>query len=71
MSRKTSKECREEKAKREKALQTEIAFAITSPPVKTCSATGPPYLYTCLCPDPKRRKAKYAPMLRINKSMGK
>lgn len=69
--RKTSKECRAEKARREKALQTEIAFAITAPPVKTCSATEPAYLYTVLCPDPKRREAKYAPMLRIHKSMGK
>jgi hypothetical protein len=69
--RKTSKECREEKARREKALQTEIAMAIKSQPVKTCSATEPAYLYTALCTDPKRRKAKYTPMLRINKSMGK
>lgn len=69
--RKTSKEYREEKARREKALQTEIAFAIAAPPIKTGSATDPPYLFTCLCPDPKRRESKFAPMLRIHKQMGK
>jgi len=71
MSRKTSKENREEKARREKALQAEIAMAIKAPPPKTGSATNPPYLFTCLCPDPDRRKSKYAPMLRIHKSMRK
>lgn len=69
--RKTSKECREEKARREKALQTEIAMAIKSQPVKTCSATEPAYLFTVSCPDPNRRIAKYVPMLRIHKTMGK
>ena len=48
MSRKTSKEYREEKARRD---------------------TDPPYLFTCICPDPDRRESKYAPMLRIHKSM--
>ena len=69
MSRKTSKEYREEKARREKALQTEIAMAIKAPPIKTGSATDPPYLFTCICPDPDRRESKYAPKLRIHKSM--
>jgi hypothetical protein len=69
--RKSSKERREEMARREKALQTEIAMDIKSQPVKTCSAKEPAYLYTVLCPDPKRRIAKYVPMLRIHKSMGK
>jgi len=71
MSRKTSKEYREEKARREKALQAEIAMAIKAPPIKTGSATDPPYLFTCLCPDPDRRESKYAPMLRIHKYMRK
>ncbi|WP_313584218.1 hypothetical protein [Lacrimispora sp.] len=69
MSRKTSKEYREDKARREKALQAEIAMAIKAPPHKTGSAKDPPYLFTCLCPDPNRRESKYAPMLRIHKSM--
>lgn len=71
MSRKTSKEYREEKARREKALQTEIAMAIKAPPIKTGSATDPPYLFTCICPDPDRRESKYAPMLRIHRQIGK
>ncbi|HBC98701.1 MAG TPA: hypothetical protein DC053_03850 [Lachnoclostridium sp.] len=71
MSRKTSKEYKEERARREKALQTEIAMAIKAPPIKTGSATDPPYLFTCSCPDPDRRESKYAPMLRIHKSLRK
>lgn len=71
MSRKTSKEYREEKARREKALQTEIAMAIKAPHIKTGSATDPPYLFTCICPDPDRRESKYAPMLRIHKLLRK
>jgi hypothetical protein len=71
MSRKTSKENREERARREKALQAEIAMAIKAQPIKTGSAIDPAYIFTCLCPDPDRRESKYAPMLRIHKSMRK
>jgi hypothetical protein len=71
MSRKTSKENREEKARREKALQAEIAMAIKAPPPKKGSAADPPYLFTCICPDPDRREAKYAPIFRIHKTMRK
>lgn len=53
---KSSKEHREHLARREKALQTETAIAIKAPPVTTGSATDPAYLFTSLCPDPKRRK---------------
>lgn len=70
MSRKSSKENREDRAKREKAFQTEIAMAIKTQPIKTGSATDPAYLFTCLCPDPNRREAQFAPVLRIYKSMG-
>ncbi|WP_124067400.1 hypothetical protein [Clostridium sp. E02] len=53
--KKSSKEQREEKTKREKALQAELATAIKAPPVMTFSATMPAYTYTSLCSDPKRR----------------
>lgn len=69
MNRKSSKECREDRAKREKALQTEIAMAIKTSPIKTGSAKDPAYLFTCLCPDHSRREAKFAPALRIHKSL--
>lgn len=37
-------------------LQAAADAAIKAPPVKTFSAQMPPYTYTSLCPDPKRRK---------------
>lgn len=53
--RKSSKEHREQLARREKALQAEAATAVKSLPVMTGSARDPAYLFTSLCPDPKRR----------------
>lgn len=53
---KSSKEHREQLARRETALQAESATAVKSLPVMSFSATNPPYTYTSLCPDPKRRK---------------
>ena len=54
--RKSSKEHREQLARREKALQAEVATAVKAPPAKTFSATHPAYTYTSLCPDPRLRK---------------
>lgn len=70
MSRKTSKERREEKARRDKALQAEIAIAIKTKPLTTGSAKDPAYLFTSLCPDHKRRKAKFFPLLKRNATSG-
>lgn len=53
---KSSKEHREQLARRETALQAEAATVVKSPPVMTGSAIDPAYLFTSLCPDPKRRK---------------
>lgn len=53
---KTSKEHREQLARREKALQAEAATAIKAPPVKSFSARMPAYTYTSLCPDKSLRK---------------
>lgn len=53
---KSSKEHREQLARREKALQAEVTTAIKSPPVMSFSAQMPAYIYTSLCPDRKRRK---------------
>ncbi|WP_124065726.1 hypothetical protein [Clostridium sp. E02] len=55
--RKSSKEQREEKVKREKALQAEMAVAIKAPPVMSFSARMPAYTYTSLCSDPKLKKS--------------
>lgn len=54
--RKSSKEHREQLARREKALQAEAVTAIKAPPAMTGSAMDPAYLFTSLCPDLKRRK---------------
>ena len=67
MSRKTSKERREENARREKAFQTENAIAIKTQITMSGSAANPAYLFTSLCPDPERRKAKFVPMLKARK----
>lgn len=64
MSRKTSKERREEKTRRDKALQVENAIAIKTQIIMTGSATEPAYLFTSLCPDPERSKAKFFSMLK-------
>ncbi len=48
---KSSKEHREQLARREKALQAEASTAIKAPPVKSFSAQMPAFTYTSLCPD--------------------
>ncbi len=53
---KSSKEHREQLARREKALQAEVATAIKAPPVETFSAQMPAFTYTSLCPDPALRE---------------
>ena len=54
--RKSSKEYREQLARREKALQAEITPAVKAPPAVTFSATDPAFTYTSLCPDPVLRE---------------
>ena len=70
MSRKSSKQRREDKARRDKAIQTEIAIAIKTKKSTTGSMKDPAYLYTSLCSDPNRRIAKYVPLYRLNKKPG-
>ncbi len=54
--RKSSKDCRADRASVNSCIQAEADEAIKAPPVKSFSATNPAYTYTSLCPDPKRRK---------------
>ena len=54
--RKSSKEHKEDSARREKAFQAELEDMIKGPQVTTFSAQKPAYTYTGLCPDPKLRK---------------
>ncbi|MBS5955494.1 MAG: hypothetical protein KIC73_01130 [Clostridiales bacterium] len=54
--RKSSKECRANKASVNSRLQAEADAAIKAPPVMSFSARMPAYTYTSLCPDPKSRK---------------
>jgi len=53
--RKTSKDCRADRASVNSRIQAEADAAIKAPPVMSFSATNPPYTYTSLCSDPKRR----------------
>ena len=54
--RKSSKNCRADRASVNSRIQAEADSAIKAPPVKSFSAMNPAYTYTSLCPDPKRRK---------------
>ncbi|WP_313347467.1 hypothetical protein [Lacrimispora sp.] len=54
--RKSSKDCRADRASVNSRIQAEADAAIKAPPVKTFSALNPAYTYTSLCPDPKRRR---------------
>lgn len=54
--RKSSKDCRADRASVNSRLQAEADAAIKAPPVTTGSAKDPAYLFTSLCPDPKRGK---------------
>ena len=54
--RKSSKDCRADRASVNSRIQAEADEAIKAPPVMTGSAIDPAYLFTSLCPDPKRRK---------------
>ena len=53
--RKSSKDCRADRASVNSRIQAEADAAIKAPPVMSFSATNPPYAYTSACPDPKRR----------------
>jgi len=54
--RKSSKDCRADRASVNSRIQAEADAAIKAPPVMSFSAQMPAYAYTSLCPDPKRRK---------------
>jgi len=53
--RKSSKDCRADRASVNSRIQAEADAAIKAPPVMTGSAIDPAYLFTSLCPDSKRR----------------
>ncbi len=53
--RKLSKDCRADRASVNSRIQAEADAAIKAPPVMTGSAINLAYLFTSLCPDPKRR----------------
>jgi len=54
--RKSSKDCRADRASVNSRIQAEVDEAIKAPPLISFSAQMPAYAYTSLCPDPKRRK---------------
>lgn len=54
---KSTKEHKEDSARREQAFQAEVDSMLKGPPVETFSARMPAYTYTSLCPDPKLRKS--------------
>ena len=54
--RKSSKDCRADRASVNSRIQAEADEAIKAPPVMSFSAQMPAYTYTSLCPDSKRRK---------------
>jgi len=54
--RKSSKDCRADRASVNSRIQAEADAAIKAPPVMTGSAIDPAYLFTSLCPDLERRK---------------
>ncbi|WP_346065222.1 hypothetical protein [Lacrimispora amygdalina] len=53
--RKSSKDCRADRASVNSRIQAEADAAIKAPPVMTGSAMDPAYLFTSYCTDPKRR----------------
>ena len=53
--RKSSKDCRADRASVNSRIQAEAAIAVKAPPVMTGSAIDPAYLFTSSCTDPKRR----------------
>lgn len=53
--RKSSKDCRADRASVNSRKQAEADAAIKAPPVMSFSAQMPAYTYTSLCPDPKCR----------------
>ena len=78
--RKSSKDCRADRASVNSRIQAEADAAIKAPPVMSFSATNPPYAYTSACPDPKRRtgpafaelrrkKVEYEKIILSNKDM--
>ncbi len=54
--RKSSKDCRADKASVNSRIQAEADAAIKAPPVMSFSARMAAYTYTSLCPDPMCRK---------------
>lgn len=54
--KKTSKEHKEDSARREKAFQAELADMIKGPLTMTFSAQMPAYTYTSLCSVPELRE---------------
>ncbi|MDW2799879.1 hypothetical protein RZO55_20110 [Clostridium boliviensis] len=54
--RKSSKDCRADRASVNSRIQAEADAAIKAPSVMSFSAQMPAYTYTSLCPDPKLRK---------------
>ena len=54
--RKSSKDCRADRASVNSRLQAEADAAIKAPPVMSFSARMPAFLFTSLCSDPKCRK---------------
>ncbi len=55
--RKSSKDCRADRASVNSRIQAEADAALKAPPVMSFSAQMPAYTYTSLCPDPKLRKS--------------
>lgn len=54
--RKSSKDCRADRASVNSRIQAEADAAIKAPSVMSGSAVDPAFLFTSLCSDPKRRK---------------
>jgi len=54
--RKSSKDCRADRASVNSRIQAEADAAIKAPPVMGFSAQMPAYTYTSLCPDPALRE---------------
>ncbi len=54
--RKSSKDCRADRASVNSRIQAEADAAIKAPPVMVFSAQMPAYTYTGLCPYPALRK---------------
>ncbi|MBE5993807.1 MAG: hypothetical protein E7247_15650 [Paenibacillaceae bacterium] len=69
--RKSSKDCRADKANVNSRIQAEAYTAIKAPRVMTGSAIDPSYLFTSSCTDPKRRTGPAFAELRRKKVQSK